>query len=317
MIDASTLRKFQKSALLTGGLLLLNTSYGIVNISDPLGNDIAPTGIGGQPEDPGFNNVGQVNGSSSRGSGVYMGNGWVLTANHVNAGDFTVGGMTYSYDGSTSHQIGGTDLRLFKLATSPMLPSIEIADSTPVTTTAVTMISGGRDPEGSLTTWYVDPVTNAPNWIWSESDFPEATLSGDGYKTTTDRTVRWGTNEISGYGTAFGAATLTTNFTSLASGGTDFEAQAVTNDSGGGFFVEEGGQWVLAGTIVTVTGYPDQPAFPTTAIPGSLSSTVAIDLSPFKEEIDGYVVPEPGTSALLAGLGALAVALNCRRRIYS
>ena len=289
-------------------ILGLNASYGMVNLTLPTGADTAPTGLDGQPVDPGFSNVGQVAGSSSTGSGVYLGDGWVLTANHVNAGAFTVGGSTYSYNGVDSYQIGGTDLRLFKLATSPLLPSLSIVDATPALNSDVTMISGGRSPEASTTTWYVE---TGATWTWSESFFVGAEGTLDGYKTTSTRTVRWGTNEISSFGTYAGADTLVTDF---SASGTTYEAQAVRNDSGGGFFVEEGGEWKLAGSIAAVGTYNNQPDNTDSAIIGQ--STIAIDLSEYKSEIEAYMVPEPASFALALGLLVFLRAFMHRHRCF-
>ena len=50
------------------------------------GNMSAPS------DDPGWNNVGAI----GVGGGVYIGYGWVLTANHVGSGDgITLGGVKY------------------------------------------------------------------------------------------------------------------------------------------------------------------------------------------------------------------------------
>ena len=70
----------------------------------------------GGPEITGWDYVGQVNGAS----GVYLGNGWVLTAAHVGAGNFTVAGLSYAFVGGSATSItngNGTtaDLLLFLL----------------------------------------------------------------------------------------------------------------------------------------------------------------------------------------------------------
>ena len=84
-------------------LLVLHPASAIINSTVPFGNTSAPTGMGAEPSDPGFGYVGKLNGST----GVYLGYGWVLTANHVGAGTFALDGTNYSYNGVDSHQIGG------------------------------------------------------------------------------------------------------------------------------------------------------------------------------------------------------------------
>ena len=98
-------------------------------------------------------NVGSVNAAT----GTYLGNGWVLTANHVGAGAFTLAGTTYSYDGRsvrlTNASDGSpTDLLLFHLQGSlPLLPTIHLATSSPLGAT-VELVGYGYNA-GSATSW--------------------------------------------------------------------------------------------------------------------------------------------------------------------
>jgi len=277
----------------------------IINFSAPLGNTAAPTGIGSEPTDPGFAYVGQVKGST----GVYLGNSWVLTADHVGAGNFSVGGQTYNYNGVDSHQIGGVDLRLFKLSSAPVLPVLPLASTAPSAGQFAVMIGAGRTPtSSSATTWYVDidPV----NWDWRTSNFPDADAIADGYPTTNSgKVVRWGTNSVDRIdkNVAYGAYSPTdmavTVFDNLNA--TAFEAQAVLNDSGSGLFVDNGGGWELAGTIVTVDIFNNQPGGAGTAVFGN--TTLAIDLSQHAAEINSFVispVPEPSAFGLFLGFSA-------------
>lgn len=291
--------------------LFASLSYGVVIATNPLGNTSAPTGTGSEPTDPGFDYVGAVNGST----GVYIGNGWVLTANHVGTGTFNLGGMNYTYNGTDSYQIGGVDLRLFKLSSTPALAPLTISTIAPSDDDEVVIIGAGRTPTSSTpTTWYVD--TDPVNWVWSTSPFPEADATASGF-VASPKDVRWGTNVVdfidpgvsySGYAPT---DMIVTDFDET--GGTDFEAQAVTNDSGSGLFVDYGSGWELAGTIVTVDIYNNQPSGASSALFGNL--TYAIDLSQHEEEISDYVfgvVPEPATTALLLGLAAFCLVLRRR-----
>ncbi|MGE9295203.1 MAG: PEP-CTERM sorting domain-containing protein [Puniceicoccales bacterium] len=282
----------------------------IVNVFNPQGNTTAPTGADGQPDDPGFAYVGQVNGST----GVYLGNGWVLTADHVGAGTFNLGGTNYGFNGTDSHQIGGVDLRLFRLSSDPGLPLLTIA-STPnlLPISEVVQIGAGRTPDLLPTTWFVD-TTDPADWIWSETTFPDADTTHIGYKTSSTKAVRWGTNTLSGYGliSYSSYAPSPAYETTFDSVGTTYESQAVTNDSGSALFIETISGWQLAGLTVTVGLFNNQPNGAQTAIFGN--TTASLDLAPHLAEINGYVIPEPGTYALLIGIAVLGLVTYRRRR---
>ena len=188
------------------GYLITAKLFAVVNVNLPSGNTSAPTGLSGQPSDPGFANVGQVNGST----GVYLSDGWVLTANHVGAGAFVSNGQSYGYNGVDSYQINGTDLRLFKLSTFPVLPSLNLATSSPSVGSAVVMIGAGRTAQDSLTNWYVDADTST--WTWSEDQFVGADYIMSGFVTDSSKSVRWGTNTINGFTTFDNASAFYTNF---------------------------------------------------------------------------------------------------------
>lgn len=164
--------------LTTSLLLIVHSASAIINSTVPLGNTTAPTGIGGEPSDPGFAYVGQVNGST----GVYLGHGWVLTADHVRAGTFNLGGINYSYNGVDSHQIDGADLRLFRLSSNPLLAPLKIATTAPSINDPVVMIGAGRSPVSNTPTlWYVDVDANP--WVWDTSPFSDADGTLSGYET--------------------------------------------------------------------------------------------------------------------------------------
>jgi hypothetical protein len=89
------------------------------------------------------------------------------------------------------------------------------------------------------------------------------------------------------------------------SGGTAFEAQAVLNDSGSGLFINGVSGWELAGTIVTVGTYNNQPGGVSSALFGNL--TYAVDLHQHKTEIESYYLPVPEPSLFTSYLGVLAL----------
>ena len=83
------------------------------------GNVVAPD------EDPGWHHVGSRarNGMTV----IYLGDGWILTANHVGAEDIRLGGVVYSaVMGSARRVINEdrtlTDLLLYRIEGNPSLP---------------------------------------------------------------------------------------------------------------------------------------------------------------------------------------------------
>ena len=297
-----------------------------VVVSGSAGGGTAP------PDDPGFDNVG----SMPLGSGVYLGDRWVLTANHVGVGRITLGGASYAVDGPVvqlQNPLGlglstSTDLLMFRINADPGLPGLTIAASSPPIDSQVTMVGWGRTGEDSQTAW--DVQTAADPWTWVET-----TGTGDfrGYKTSTLRAPHWGTNRIEDDaryetgGAADGDHTVVVNLGTKTnpvdiialltdfdrSGGTADEAQAVSGDSGGAMFYKNdltGSGWELAGIINAVDIWSGQPGGATTAVFGNL--TYMADLSQYRDQIEGIMsisanVPEPSSLALLgtgiAGIG--------------
>ncbi len=271
--------------------------HGLVNVGSPTGNTTAPSGMESL-----FANVGSVNGST----GIYLGDGWVLTANHVGSGgtkNFTTsGGQTYYYDGVNAHRIGSTDLYVYKLSETPPLANLDIAGFTPDVNDDLWMVGGGRTPSTQTPTeYYVDTTT----WAWDTEFFIGANATVDGYLTNSTKTIRWGENSVSGYDEVLSTQTYYTTFDQI--GGATYEAQAVTNDSGGPVFAWDGERWVLSGIMLSVALYENQPTGANSAFFGN--RTYIADLAEYRDEILS-IVPEPSTFALLAGVLAMLVALR-------
>jgi hypothetical protein len=258
-----------------------------------------------------WNYVGSINGASGIYLGQYNGNSWVMTANHVGVGSFTLTGTSYPLLGSgfrlTNADNSPSDLLLYQISGNPGLPALNIASSSPGVNTQIDLVGNGLDRSNSLSTWTVDSTTNP--WTWTSS--PSGNESG--YTWAGTATKRWGTNIVAQTGlTALsGTSAFLTNFGTLGAGpnaGSD-NAQATVGDSGGGVFLSDG---TLIGLIDAEGTFSGQPA--NTSVFGD--GTFVANLSQYRPEILSIVaVPEMPTSVLLlAGLALVGTRLHPGRR---
>jgi hypothetical protein len=245
------------------------------NTTAPTSSDIPNWDAGwGSSGVTGWNYVGYVQNAG----GVYLGNGWVITAGHVGEGNFYLGGFTYDAVPNSAVEISDTngqaDLTLFQIATSPDLPALTIATGTPRAAfpdgtggSEVAMLGMG----GGSESWGLNTVT--------ENDLQ---VQVTGYSFTTID-----------FQTAYGDPP--TGFTNL-----DNEATLIAGDSGGGDFIYDSqtGKWQLAGINEAV----DQD-----------SNSYMVELSHYATQINPIVaVPEPG-AAWLVGLGVVLIPALRRR----
>jgi hypothetical protein len=250
--------------------------------------------------DPGdgspWGNVGHVNGAS----GIYIGDGWVLTANHVGAGTITFDIGTFTADGQTvrlqNPDNSATDMLLFHLTLTPSLSALTLSSSTPGISSLVDMEGFGYIA-GSAQKTYSTPSGTYTGFDWSGS-----------------QSKGWGTNRIqSGVSTQVdlgnGALQVfSVNFSQTLQ--TANEGQAATGDSGGAIFFKNGTTWELAGMIDAIGTLTDQPA--NTAVYGDFTN--AADIATYRSQIVS-AVPEPATSALLVfGGGAIFFAALKKRK---
>ncbi|MEE8164915.1 MAG: hypothetical protein V3T64_05050, partial [Myxococcota bacterium] len=251
-------------AVFTKALLLAALIFGsplgdaqavIIETGDGTGNVIAP------PDDPGWANLG------TRGNltVVYLGRRWVLTANHVGAGNVVLEGQTYSPVPGSAIQFENpdtspADLMVFKIFGDPGLRRLDIASFPPVVGDPISAIGNGRN-RGSATTF----------------------MGLGGYNWGSGHSMRWGSNVVSEIDilvdTTYSFAVTFTD--PLDPSATGDEAAGANGDSGGAAFIKIGSDWYLAGTLFAISQYTDQPS--TTSIYGN--RLFAVDLSFYRDDI--------------------------------
>ncbi len=250
--------------------------------TEPTSTDVANWDTGwGASGITGWDYVGSVNGAS----GVYLGNGWVITAGHVGSGNFTLGGVTYSILAGSTVSIGTADIVLFQITTVPTLPALTIRSTALSTasysTTGSTVVLIGNGG-GAGKSWGANLVT-ATN--------VSAAVSG---YTTTDFGTVYGSKT---YSQGRNSRTITNN------------AILVSGDSGGGAFVFNTvtSEWELAGINEAVG----------TASSGGTTESYSfmVQLSTYADQINSIVaVPEPSLMGVFVGVGGLLFPIFTRLR---
>jgi hypothetical protein len=278
----------------------------VIDTGDGTGNTSAPA------DDPGWANVGKIGTLT----GVYLGDGWVLTANHVGDNAIVLQGITYQPVAGSRVRFQkppGTyaDLIAYRIDGQPPLPAIILADTAPSLGEEATMIGKGWKREANITYWDID---------WLEVSQPLAVFTG--YKRLCcESPPRWGRNIVTATDLDIvlaGSTTRSFGVTFDLVDGVSDEAQAVPGDSGGAVFIKRSGQWQLAGTLFATSDFENQPG--STAVFGQ--ATYAAEVAFYRDEILAVIGPPPVpalvplASCTLAG--ALAVlgryTLRTRRR---
>jgi hypothetical protein len=261
------------------------------------GNDVNLTNPGnGLP----WENVVQMRSSTGPiGTGVYLGNRYVLTAGHV--GPLTsvkVGFVDYLLDSSPAVAIGRADMQLVRLASDPGLGGVRL-NSNPSADGGAAHLVGygvGRADSSALSS---SPVT------WGDS---------------LTAIKRWGTNFVDGAISNAQVAGYTSDLlrTQFNSNAGSNEAALTILDSGSALFRQIGSDWFLVGlgAYVQNSGY-------------SLASTqfnsrdsddsYFIRISSYSNAVDvigGVLVPEPSSQSLLfVGAAFLSACLLARRSV--
>ena len=205
----------------------------LISVGDGTGNTSPPTA------DPGFANVGELNGLS----GVYVRNGWVLTAGHVGVGSILLGGVLYpAVPGSgvrfQNADSSVSDLLAFKLRERPPLPDLLLANDAPTVNALLTLIGRGRN-RGEATSF-----TGREGWTWGAGT-----------------AIRWGTNRIAEVRRfSLDTQSFWIYFDDLpGQPGGQAESDIVTGDSGGAAFSGSGSGAELRGIMIARATYEGQP----------------------------------------------------------
>jgi len=245
-----------------------------------------------------WDNVVQMrNESGPIGTGVYLGNRYVLTAGHV--GPLTsvkVGFVDYLLDSSPAVAVGQADMKLVRLASDPGLSGVRL-NTNPSGDAGNSYLVGygvGRSSSSLLSS---SPVT------WGDSS---------------TAIKRWGTNFVDGAIVGVQVAGYTSDLlrTQFNSNAGANEAALTIYDSGSALFRQIGSEWFLVGlgAYVQNSGY-------------SLASTqfnsrdsddsYFIRISSFSNAVDqigAVAVPEPSSSHYFVG-GLLLLGFLTLRKI--
>lgn len=248
---------FAGSAALLLGLIAATPAHAI--IISGAGAGAAPLNDTPPLNDPGWDRVGMV---GTNGSGVYLGNGYVLTAQHVAGKNvITIGGDTFNkISGTTGVNLtnndpglsANTDLHLFRVSVpeNTVLHGLAPLDITPVSLTST----------GQLGTWIATGQTQVQQ---TRQNFGGGAF---GYEIDDDtsRQKRWATVEagLSASVESFGndVVAFRSEFTNTLDDGF-----AASGDSGGALFWDgppgsEYDQPVLAGISFGIATFEGQPA---------------------------------------------------------
>lgn len=271
-------------------IILTNATLGALVLAPAASAAVVAGGDGTQntaapPGSTYWNNLG----FSGFGSGVYLGNGWVLTAGHVHGGvsgsfPFTVpkldNGSDVTFNATPGAFVslqatpGGpyADLLVYRLNDDPWLQLMSPVrfGATPQVGTAITMTGSGYNRQPTLHSWHLTDPTKPDKTLWTDvTGLPnENTAQAHGYLyDTNSRTPkRWGTNvtvAFEGGGAtdlyelkdASGNITQQTRIFGANFDPINGEAQVVNFDSGGGVFA--GNRLVGINLLKGDFSYPD------------------------------------------------------------
>jgi len=243
--------------------------------------------------DQGWSYVGQI--SSKPSSVTYIDNNWFITAYHIKQLDtptgVSLGGNSYSINSLSWTRMlnpdsSGADLVMFRVnETVTGLDAQTLVASSVSLGTPLTMIGNGLNRGEE----YDDGIGNH-NTI-------------DGYYYGSGASKRWGSNTVDavtsefddvGYGSTYG---FRTDFDNI-----EGEGHAVTYDSGGGVYVQNGETYDLAGIMIAAESGSDANG----TYAAFKSDTIIADISVYSDQISTTAaIPEPTAISLIGLAGAV------------
>jgi hypothetical protein len=151
----------------------------------------------------GYTDVGQVNGAS----GVYLGNDWVITADHVGAGNFALNGTTYTVVSGSATRLSspdtygtpspvGADLLLFRVSGASALSDFTLASSEIADKQEIFSVGFGlsRPANEAATLYYISGSGSSTTWSTTAS---VSDTGSDGAFSESGGGVRmWGNNFV-------------------------------------------------------------------------------------------------------------------------
>lgn len=252
-------------------------------------------------------------GTSPDASGVYLGNGFILTANHVTGTRYFIQGTEYavdtSYNGTGSKRVTnsqgvGLDLKLVKIQSPPALGALQLMNSTQSALSSYSLYIGWGVGKGTPQT--TDPANQG--WTWGSE------------ATTVNK--RWGRNltlgsnynEVSNPNTYLETQFNRTVFASPAAYNNDVFSLTL-GDSGGGLFEYVDSQWMLAGIGTDVSTLWSSYYDRNTGVAGDQPDSSYFVSMPAHSQDVLNAIPEPSVFALslAAGLGIFQLLIRRRR----
>ena len=249
------------------------------------GNDHNTTDPGGGLP---WQNVVEVRSSSGiTGSGVYLGNRYVLTAAHVGPTEvIRINSTDFSLEPAVQIQIGTADMKLLRLQSDPGLGNVLLNTIATNDFGAARLVGYGVGRSSSS-------LLNQSPVPWGDS----ATVA-----------KRWGSNTVDGWMSVlsggYTSSVLVTQFNTNQ--GVD-EAALTQFDSGSALFRFIDSQWYLAGIGAYVRTPGSSTANPTDSSysqPDDDNYFIRISTYATAQDfLGGVAVPEPGVIQLLGGAG--------------